>query len=175
MSVSASAANAPALTWTAVTEDDTARLAQQLAQAMGAQPALADALLTLRGNLGAGKTTFVRHLLRALGVTGRIKSPTYALVEPYELPATAARAGAPLPAWHADLYRFDDPREWEDAGLRELFATPGLKLVEWPEKAATLLPMADLDLHFLHDGDDARRIVVAAPTARGAQLLAALA
>lgn len=92
---------------------------------------------TLRGDLGAGKTTFVRHLLRALGVTGRIKSPTYALVEPYDLPAPAGGPTMP-PAWHADLYRFDDPREWEDAGLRELFASPGLKLVEWPEKAGSL-------------------------------------
>ena len=62
------------------------------------------------------------------GVTGRIKSPTYALLEPYELPG--------LHASHLDFYRFDDPREWVDAGLREVFEQPGLKLVEWPDKAA---------------------------------------
>lgn len=159
--------------WVATSEDDTARLAQRLAAAMRADPSLADALLTLRGDLGAGKTTFVRHLLRALGVTGRIKSPTYALVEPYDLPAPAGGPTMP-PAWHADLYRFDDPREWEDAGLRELFASPGLKLVEWPEKAGSLLPMPDLDLLFHHDGDDTRRIVPTAHTPRGLALLAAL-
>ncbi|MGQ9725072.1 MAG: tRNA (adenosine(37)-N6)-threonylcarbamoyltransferase complex ATPase subunit type 1 TsaE [Tepidimonas sp.] len=163
------------IAWIAASEDDTARLAQRLAAAMHADRALADVLLTLRGELGAGKTTFVRHLLRSLGVTGRIKSPTYALVEPYELPAAKDGACA-LPAWHADLYRFDDPREWEDAGLRELFATPGLKLVEWPEKAAALLPMPDLDLRFLHgDSDDERHIVPTARTPRGAALLTALA
>lgn len=163
----------PPTAWIAASEDDTARLARRLAAAMHADRALADALLTLRGDLGAGKTTFVRHLLRALGVTGRIKSPTYALVEPYDLPAAQGWATA-LPAWHADLYRFDDPREWEDAGLRELFATPGLKLVEWPEKAAALLPMPDLDLQFLHGDDDARRIVPTARTPRGVALLTAL-
>jgi tRNA threonylcarbamoyladenosine biosynthesis protein TsaE len=156
--------------WLAASEDDTARLAQRLAAAMQADASLADALLTLRGELGAGKTTFVRHLLRALGVTGRIKSPTYALVEPYELPATPAWGG-PLPAWHADLYRFDDPREWEDAGLRELFAGRGLKLVEWPDKAGPLLPIPDLDLLLRHTDDGGRHITLSARSARGVALL----
>lgn len=175
MPCSPTAPPSPAWTsvWVAANEDDTARLAQELACAMREDPTLAHALLTLRGDLGAGKTTFARHLLRALGVTGRIKSPSYALVEPYDLPAPASGPALP-PAWHADLYRFDDPREWEDAGLRELFATPGLKLVEWPEKAGSLLPMPDLDLLFHHDGDDTRRIVLTAHSPRGSALLAAL-
>jgi tRNA threonylcarbamoyladenosine biosynthesis protein TsaE len=119
----------------------------------------------LHGDLGAGKTTFVRHLLRALGAEGRIKSPTYAVVEPYELPA--------LNAWHFDFYRFDDPREWEDAGFRDIFAGPGLKLAEWPEKAAALLLPADLDLHIALDADEATRVVtLRANTARGRELLA---
>ena len=80
----------------------------------------------------------MRHLLQALGVTGRIKSPTYAVVEPYELPS--------LNIWHFDFYRFADPREWEDAGFRDIFASPGLKLSEWPEKAGSQLPMPDLDI-----------------------------
>ena len=85
-------------------EDDTAAFARQLA----AQPGIGNAFVTLHGDLGAGKTTLVRHLLRALGVQGRVKSPTYAVVEPHEAPGIAI--------WHFDFYRFDDPREWEDAG-----------------------------------------------------------
>jgi tRNA threonylcarbamoyladenosine biosynthesis protein TsaE len=88
-------------------------------------PALRDAFVELQGPLGAGKTTFTRHLLHAMGVEGRIKSPTYAVVETYELDHVAIS--------HFDFYRFDDPQEWEDAGLRELFGAAGLKLVEWAE------------------------------------------
>ena len=133
------------------------------AQAMARQPDLRNACLELHGPLGAGKTTFVRHLLRALGVQGRIKSPTYAVVEPYALPG--------LDIWHFDFYRFDDPREWEDAGFRDLGAAPGLKLCEWPEKAAGMLPVPDLSLH-LDPGDAHRRHVrLDAFTPRGVALL----
>jgi tRNA threonylcarbamoyladenosine biosynthesis protein TsaE len=110
------------------------------ARAIAARPALADAFVELHGPLGAGKTTFARHLLHALGVEGSIKSPTYALMEPYR--ADAAHAGFAIA--HFDFYRFDDPLEWEDAGFRDVFAAPGLRLVEWPEKAAGLLPRCDL-------------------------------
>ncbi|MFM2120197.1 MAG: tRNA ((37)-N6)-threonylcarbamoyltransferase complex ATPase subunit type 1 TsaE [Pseudomonadota bacterium] len=129
-------------------EADTQAAAERLAGAAE----LRQVHIALHGQLGAGKTSFVRHLLRALGVTGRIKSPSYAIVEPHELPAQPPHAAAQ--AWHFDFYRFADPREWEDAGFRELFAAPGLKLVEWPEKAAGLLPQPDLDLHLriLPDG-----------------------
>ena len=121
---------------------------------------------SLDGPLGAGKTTFVRHLLRALGVTGRIKSPTYAVVEPYALPGLAIS--------HFDFYRFDDPRELEDAGLRDLFAAPGLKLVEWPEKAAAALPVPDLQLALAPQDDDARQVTAHAFTPAGVALLHAL-
>jgi tRNA threonylcarbamoyladenosine biosynthesis protein TsaE len=141
-------------------EDDTRAFAARLA----AQPAIHDAFIALHGQLGAGKTTLVRHLLRALGVQGRIKSPTYAVVEPYELPA--------LQAWHFDFYRFDDPREWEDAGFRDVFAGAGLKLAEWPEKAGDLLPEADLDVHLEVQDDERRLVVLHANTPRGAELLA---
>jgi len=137
------------------------------AAALAAAPGLADALVELRGELGAGKTTFARHLLRALGVAGRIKSPTYALVEPYE-------AGA-LAIAHCDLYRLDDPREWADAGLREVFTAPGLKLVEWPERAGGLLPLADLRMELQALDEDRRRVNVHALTPRGRRLLVALA
>ena len=102
------------------------------AEALAARPGLTNAFIELRGDLGAGKTTFVRHLLGALGVQGRIKSPTYAVVEPYEL-------ASGLNIWHFDFYRFNDPDEWEEAGFRELFASPGLKLAEWATNAGHIL------------------------------------
>jgi len=110
------------------------------AASIAARAALGNAFVELHGPLGAGKTTFARHLLQALGVEGRVKSPTYALMESYL--ADAAHGGFAIA--HFDFYRFDDPMEWEDAGFREVFAVRGLKLVEWPEKAAELLPPCDL-------------------------------
>jgi tRNA threonylcarbamoyladenosine biosynthesis protein TsaE len=130
---------------------------------------LFDAVLALRGDLGAGKTTFVRHLLRALGITGRIKSPTYAVVEPYTIQNAATHAEHP--AYHFDFYRFNDPREWEDAGFRELFASPGLKLCEWPDQAAGLMPVADLDITLSLLDDERRQVLLQAHTPRGASLL----
>lgn len=132
------------------------------------RPGLTAATIELQGPLGAGKTTFVRHLLHALGVAGRVKSPTYALMESYDI----EHDGVLLPIRHFDFYRFDDPQEWEDAGFREVFAAPGLKLVEWPDKAAGLLPQADLALHIEPLGDDRRRVRFDALTARGAGLIA---
>ena len=128
---------------------------------------LADATIELHGPLGAGKTTFVRHLLHALGVPGRVKSPTYALMESYDV----SHEGAPLPIWHFDFYRFDDPQEWEDAGFRDVFATKGLKLVEWPEKAEGLLPQADVELHIEPLDGECRHVRFDAHTVRGAGLL----
>jgi tRNA threonylcarbamoyladenosine biosynthesis protein TsaE len=138
-------------------------------------PELRQAHIALYGNLGAGKTTWVRHLLRAQGVVGRIKSPSYTIVEPYDLPDLADSEGATTPAWHFDFYRFADPQEWEDAGLRDIFASPGLKLVEWPQRAAGLLPPADLDitLTLLSDGAS-RSVQVGARSLLGLTLLHAL-
>jgi tRNA threonylcarbamoyladenosine biosynthesis protein TsaE len=125
--------------------------------------ALGNAFIELVGTLGAGKTTFTRHLLQALGVQGRIKSPTYGILEAYEV--------AQRQFWHFDFYRFNDPQEWEDAGFRDIFAGPGLKLVEWPEKAAGLLPQADVRIHLEPLPDEQRRAVFTAHTALGWQLL----
>ncbi|MBI2768811.1 MAG: tRNA (adenosine(37)-N6)-threonylcarbamoyltransferase complex ATPase subunit type 1 TsaE [Burkholderiales bacterium] len=146
-----------ALAWR--TEDDTRAFAAKLA----GHPAIANAFIELHGELGAGKTTLVRHLLRALGVQGRVKSPTYAVVEPHELPG--------LNIWHFDFYRFSDPREWEDAGFRDLFASPGLKLAEWPEKAAGLLPLADLAIRIEVQADESRQVALHAQTPAGQELL----
>lgn len=119
-------------------EPATERLAAQLAPYL-AHPPGQGGIIYLSGDLGAGKTTFARALLRALGVKGRIKSPSYALAESYDL--------GPQNAYHLDFYRFDDPREWLDAGFRELFVEDqAVVLVEWPEKAQGMLPPADLHI-----------------------------
>lgn len=146
-----------ALVWP--TEEVTRAFAAELA----CRPALADAFIELHGDLGAGKTTFVRHLLRALGIGGRIKSPTYAVMEPHDAPSFAV--------YHFDFYRFGDPREWEDAGFRDVFSGPGLKLAEWPEKAAALLPPADLVMRIEADADGTRHVALHAQTPRGLELL----
>jgi tRNA threonylcarbamoyladenosine biosynthesis protein TsaE len=124
-----------------------------------------DAFIELHGDLGAGKTTLVRHLLRALGVVGRIKSPTYAVVEPHEAPDLAI--------WHFDFYRFNDPQEWEEAGFRDVFASHGLKIAEWPEKAAGMLPVADLVVRIETCGDESRAVTLQACTPTGRALLEA--
>lgn len=141
------------------TEEATLAYAAELAS----HPALANAFIELHGDLGAGKTTFVRHLLRALGVRERIKSPTYTVMEPHE-------AGG-MAIYHFDFYRFNDPREWEDAGFRDVFAGPGLKLAEWPEKAAGLLPTADLVMRIEADADEVRHVELKAQTPLGEELL----
>ena len=137
---------------------------QAFAQALAARPAIADALIELQGDLGAGKTTFTRHLLAALGVNGRVKSPTYAVVEPYALDNG-------LNIWHFDFYRFNDPREWEEAGFRDIFASSGLKLVEWPDKAGEYLPQADLVLAIEVLADDTRQVTLTAQTETGKALM----
>jgi len=96
-------------------------------------------LIALSGDLGAGKTTLVRGLLRAAGVEGPIKSPTYDLVEHYPLSS--------IYFYHIDLYRFTSAEEWEASGLAECMRNDSTCIVEWPERVGTLLPPADLTLH----------------------------
>ena len=141
--------------------------AQALAQALAPRLMLGGScLIALHGTLGAGKTTFTRHLLRSLGVQGRIKSPSYAVVEPHDAPG--------IVIWHFDFYRFADPREWEDAGFRDLFASAGLKIVEWPEKAGNLMPQADIELTLVTDEQDARVVTCRAGTPAGEEMVQAL-
>ncbi len=153
---------------------------QAFALALAKRPAIGKAMIELSGDLGAGKTTFVRHLLSALGVQGRIKSPTYAVVETYSL-ALPSDTDAMLDSMnsintinisHFDFYRFNDPREWEEAGFRDIFASQGLKLVEWPEKAGAYLPKPDLQIAIEVLNDESRVVTLNAFTALGAELIA---
>lgn len=118
----------------------------------------------LQGDLGAGKTTFVRGLLRALGYDGTVKSPTYAVVESYELPEISVH--------HFDLYRFATPEEWQDAGLDELFDATSLCLIEWPEQGGEYVPTADWQVRFTPE-QEGRRVHLVAIGAQQQQELAA--
>lgn len=141
--------------------DEAATLALGAALAPHLEPGL---LLALRGELGAGKTTLVRGLLRALGHAGRVKSPTYALVEVYEV--------SRLSLYHFDFYRFHDPTEWIDAGFRDVFNGRNVCLVEWPERARGQLPPADLEIR-LEVTEPGRSATLVASSPAGERLLAA--
>lgn len=124
----------------------------------------------LHGDLGAGKTTLVRGLLHGLGYVGKVKSPTYTLVEPYEmLDSHSAR----LNLYHFDLYRFNDEEEWEAAGFRDYFNPDSVCLIEWPEKAAQVLPEPDIEISFSIKGAG-RSVHLSAHGEHGLKYLAAL-
>ncbi|HZV54714.1 MAG TPA: tRNA (adenosine(37)-N6)-threonylcarbamoyltransferase complex ATPase subunit type 1 TsaE [Rhodocyclaceae bacterium] len=139
--------------------DESATLALGAALAPCAQPGM---VIYLDGDLGAGKTTLVRGLLRILGDTGLVKSPTYALVELHEVSG--------LHLYHFDFYRFNQPEEYLDAGLDEYFAGNGVCLVEWPERAAPYLPAPDLHIRLSLHGTG-REAMVEAGSERGWQCL----
>lgn len=143
--------------------DEQATLALGRALAACLEPGL---VVFLRGELGAGKTTLVRGVLRGLGYEGRVKSPTYTLVEVY--------AVSRLDLHHFDFYRFHDPREWIDAGFRETFNGRNVSLVEWPEKAGTLLPAPDVEIVLTSSGSG-RSASLRGGSPQGARCLACLA
>ena len=134
-------------------EAATLDLGRRLAQVL--QPGLT---IWLVGDLGAGKTTLARGLLRGLGFLGRVKSPTYTLVELYTL--------SRFNLYHFDLYRIADPDEWEDAGFREYFSDTSVCLVEWPEKARGVMPGPDIRIR-LDFRDTGRHAYVDALTKEG--------
>ena len=116
-------------------------------------------IVLLNGDLGAGKTTLVRGLLRHLGYEGIVKSPTYTLVEPYTLeqnsqPSMQKWGGVPSVIYHFDLYRLADPEELEYIGGRDYWNSNALCLIEWPEKAQGYLPEADLEITLHYQGDE---------------------
>ena len=133
--------------------EDTAALGAAVAAAFGADPG---AVIYLEGPLGTGKTTLARGLLRALGVQGAIRSPTYTLLEPYEV------GGRTLV--HLDLYRLTDPRELEQLGLRDYPRERCWWLIEWPERGGARLPEPDLRLRLAHD-PGGRRVELSGPAA----------
>ena len=134
--------------------DEAASLALGRSLAAGAAPGR---VLHLRGDLGAGKTTVARGLLRALGHAGRVKSPTYTLVEPYTL--------SRLHLYHFDFYRFKDRTEWVSSGFREYFNPQSLCVVEWPERAGDLLAAPDLEAQLDFDAEARQATLIARSSA----------
>ena len=123
---------------------------------------LASGRIHLSGELGSGKTALTRALLRECGVTGRIKSPSYALVESYQVSS--------LYLYHLDFYRFSDPKEWLDAGFKEILTNNALVLIEWPERAGELLGVPDMLIELSYAGDG-RIASLTAPTKKGVSWL----
>jgi tRNA threonylcarbamoyladenosine biosynthesis protein TsaE len=132
----------------------------ELARAFGASLQV-PLVIYLRGELGVGKTTFARALIQSLGYAGRVKSPTYGLLETYSIGG--------MHTLHLDLYRIDDSRDVEELAIRDLFDVHSLLLVEWPEKGGNFLPAADLEIHF-DDAEGQRRATIAACSPAGMRL-----
>jgi len=133
-----------------------------LGAALGAhlEPGL---VVHLQGDLGAGKTTFARGLIRSLGYLGRVKSPTFTLVEPYRFSS--------LSLYHFDFFRFEDPKEWTDTGLDEYFDGSAVILLEWPEKAGPALPSPDLEVRLEHAAENGRLAWLESHTEKGRRCL----
>jgi tRNA threonylcarbamoyladenosine biosynthesis protein TsaE len=144
--------------------DEAATLALGEALAAGVAPGR---VLHLAGDLGAGKTTLVRGLLRALGYAGRVKSPTYTLVEHYSVSS--------LNLYHFDFYRFKDPEEWLSSGFRDYFNAQSVCVVEWPERVGELLAPPDLEVRLEFDAaSPGRRALLEACSPAGSSWLSRL-
>lgn len=137
--------------------DETALLGEKLAKIIKPSD-----LIFLQGDLGSGKTTFMRGFLRGLNFTGKVKSPSYTLLEQYELELTIN---------HFDLYRFKDQREWDDAGFNEFINSNDINVIEWPEKAVDVIPTSDLTIFFAYLDDKKRNILITGNSSRGRQCI----
>lgn len=144
-------------------EDDTLQLGDRLAGII--RTAQTPLVFWLQGDLGAGKTTFTRGLLRSLGHQGAVKSPTYALAETYSF--------SDITVHHLDLYRFQSPEEWLDAGLDDLMTSQSLMLIEWPQQGGEFTPPADIQLALI-SADNGRQAKLCANTQTGKKILAQL-
>jgi tRNA threonylcarbamoyladenosine biosynthesis protein TsaE len=163
-------------------EAATASVVQALARSLSASiysqisqsPETTHLHISLQGDLGSGKTTAVRYLLKELGYTGKVKSPTYSLCESHSLQINQYT----IQLYHFDFYRMQSPSEWIEAGLQEHFTShePTICIVEWPEKAGNTLPVMDLDIDIKanpedHHHEHERQVTFHANTPRGQELL----
>ena len=137
--------------------EETALLGEKLAKIVSPGD-----LIFLQGDLGSGKTTFMRGFLRGLDFMGKVKSPSYTLLEQYCLRLTIN---------HFDLYRFKDQNEWEDAGFNEFMNNTDVNVIEWPEKAINVIPQSDLTVGFSYKNEDSRNISIISNTLRGKECI----
>ena len=120
-------------------------------------------VVALKGDLGAGKTTFTQGFLKALGARGRATSPTFVLMKRFRLGTAAAKKSGFTHIYHIDAYRFRAPRESNALGLKEIFQDPlALVVIEWPERLAGLLPRQRTSIRFMHGKQDQERVIIAA-------------
>lgn len=137
--------------------EETALLGEKLAKIVSPGD-----LIFLQGDLGSGKTTYMRGFLRGLDFMGKVKSPSYTLLEQYCLRLTIN---------HFDLYRFKDQNEWEDAGFNEFMNNTDVNVIEWPEKAINVIPQSDLTVGFSYKNEDSRNISIISNTLRGKECI----
>jgi tRNA threonylcarbamoyladenosine biosynthesis protein TsaE len=146
-------------------ENATVEVGEQLAQVISSSEQQRGLVVFLNGDLGAGKTTLTRGFVRKMGHQGNVKSPTYTLVEPYELP--------PWRVFHFDLYRLSDPEELEYMGIRDYFAADCCCFIEWPEKGTGLLAQADIVIDIAYKNEQ-RIITLNAMNPYGVEVLTAV-
>ena len=160
-------------------ESETEDLASDLSikiKALFLEQDLLSLRIALIGDLGVGKTTFTRYLLKSLGHMGKVKSPTYTLCEPYEIALSLTSepdkfSQQKLHIHHFDLYRMNQANEWIDAGFREILTNPGICIVEWPEKAEGTLPPFDLTIHLETNDEQTRFVKLISHTKFGQNLI----
>jgi tRNA threonylcarbamoyladenosine biosynthesis protein TsaE len=160
------------------TEAFALELAQQIQHLFQAKSNHLDKAIhfSLVGDLGVGKTTLTRHILRSLGHVGKVKSPTYGLCEPYQVSLNLKNnpnedTKTTQPFHHFDLYRMSYAKEWIDAGFRDVFSEAGICMVEWPEKAEGTLPLADWTITLSTNDDETRSLMITSHSDMGDELV----